>query len=117
MRRIARARADILAAPDCVLVNSVVGILRDRAAGKLVVGPRLVGFRCLESVPELPKLMPRRGYPEAAVRGVLGDHVLPACRAVWRLRGYTPPTDERVAKGTPPCRPNRRARTEPTGPR
>jgi membrane dipeptidase len=48
MHRIARARADILADPRYVLVNSVGDILRAKEQGKLAVGLHLEGFRCLE---------------------------------------------------------------------
>ena len=48
MKRIARCRADILAHPNAVLVQSVDDILTARAQGKLAVGIHLEGFRCLE---------------------------------------------------------------------
>jgi membrane dipeptidase len=48
MHRIARCRADILAHPRAVLVESVDDVLRAKREQKLGVGLHLEGFRCLE---------------------------------------------------------------------
>lgn len=48
MRRIARARAEIQAHPEAMLVESVDDVLAARRLGLLGVGLHLEGFRCLE---------------------------------------------------------------------
>jgi membrane dipeptidase len=48
MRRIARARKDILSDERYILVEDVADILTAQAEGKLAVGFHLEGFRCLE---------------------------------------------------------------------
>jgi membrane dipeptidase len=48
MRRIARARRDILRDSRCIFVDCVDDIFRAKKEGKLAVGLHLEGFRCLE---------------------------------------------------------------------
>jgi membrane dipeptidase len=43
-----------------------------------------MGFIRPEQLIEVAELMVRRGYPEKAVRGVLGENWLRVCKAVWK---------------------------------
>lgn len=43
-----------------------------------------MGFIQPEQLIEVCALMVKAGYPEAAVRGVLGENWLRVCRAVWK---------------------------------
>lgn len=44
----------------------------------------LPGMMTPEQFPEITEALLRRGYPEAAVRGILGENLLRVCRTVWR---------------------------------